>query len=263
MHPGGRVDVLEVVDELGQVLDGVDVVVRRRRDQADARGGVAGLGDPRPHLVAGQLPALARLRALGHLDLQVVGVDQVLGGHAEPSTGDLLDRRAPRRVVQPLGVLAALAGVGLAAEAVHRDGQRLVRLGRDRAVGHGAGGEPLDDLGGRLDLVQRHRRPDPGAQLEQPAQRAGLGRPACPPWTCTRGRRRTGATRVACCSRNTVSGLNRCTSPSRRHWYSPPTSSRRCARSAALAGYAVACRAATSAGDLGQADAADGAGWCR
>ena len=53
--------------------------------------------------------------------------------------------------------------------------------------------------------------------------------------------------RVACWSRNTVSGLNRCTSPSRRHWYSPPTSSRRWVRSAGLAGYARACRAATSA----------------
>ena len=31
------VDVLQVMDELRQVLDGVDVVVRRRRDQADAR----------------------------------------------------------------------------------------------------------------------------------------------------------------------------------------------------------------------------------
>ena len=35
--PRPRVGVLEVVDELGQVLDRVDVVVRRRADQADAR----------------------------------------------------------------------------------------------------------------------------------------------------------------------------------------------------------------------------------
>ena len=153
-----RVDVLQVVDQLGQVLDGVDVVVRRRRDQPDAGRRVAGLRDPRPHLVAGQLAALAGLGALGHLDLQVVGVHQVLGGDAEPSAGDLLDGRAAGRVVQPLDVLAALAGVGLAAEAVHRDREGLVRLGRDRAVRHRAGGEPLDDLADRLDLVQRHRR---------------------------------------------------------------------------------------------------------
>ena len=52
--------------------------------------------------------------------------------------------------------------------------------------------------------------------------------------------------RVACCSRNTVSGLNRWISPSRRHWYSPPTSSRRCAFAVGTSGYAVACRAAAS-----------------
>src|SRR5262249_2256221 len=63
--------------------------------------------------------------------------------------------------------------------------------------------------------------------------------------------------RVACCSRNTVSGLKRWVSPSRRHWYSPPTSSRRWARSAGLAGYAVACRAAVSVGIRGRAAPAD------
>src|SRR3546814_11073531 len=36
--PRLRVDLLEVVDELGEVLDRVDVVARRRRDQADAGG---------------------------------------------------------------------------------------------------------------------------------------------------------------------------------------------------------------------------------
>ena len=154
---GLRVGVLQVVDQLGEVLDGVDVVVRRRGDQADARGGVPGLGDPRVDLVAGQLAALAGLGALGHLDLDVVGVDQVLAGHAEAAGGDLLDGRAARRVVEPLGVLAALAGVGLAAQLVHGDGEGLVRLLGDGAVRHGAGGEALDDLGDRLDLVDRDR----------------------------------------------------------------------------------------------------------
>ena len=154
---GGRVGVLQVVDELGEVLDGVDVVVRRGRDEADAGGGVPGPGDPRVDLVAGQLAALAGLGALGHLDLEVVGVGQVVGGDAEAAGGDLLDRGAALGVVQPFRVLAALAGVGLGADAVHRDGEGLVGLVRDRAVGHGAGGEALDDLADRLDLVDRDR----------------------------------------------------------------------------------------------------------
>ena len=53
--------------------------------------------------------------------------------------------------------------------------------------------------------------------------------------------------RVACCSRKTVSGSKRCSSPSRRHWYSPPLVSRWWAAWLPDAGYASACRAATSA----------------
>ena len=65
-----RIGVLQIVDQLLDVFDGVDVVVRRRADQADARRGVARPRDPRIHLVAGQLAALAGLGALRHLDLQ-------------------------------------------------------------------------------------------------------------------------------------------------------------------------------------------------
>ena len=129
---GVGVGVLEVVDQLGQVLDGVDVVVRRRADQAHARRRVADLGDPGVDLVAGQLAALAGLGALGHLDLDLAGADQVLAGDAEAARGDLLDGALQRVAVgqrlEAGRVLAALAGVRLAAEAVHRDGQRLVGL---------------------------------------------------------------------------------------------------------------------------------------
>ena len=94
VHAGLRVGVLQVVDELLEILDRVDVVVRRRGDQAHARRGVPGLGDPRVHLAAGQLAALAGLGALGHLDLQVVGVGEVLRRHAEAARRHLLDGAA-------------------------------------------------------------------------------------------------------------------------------------------------------------------------
>ncbi len=170
---GLRVDVLQVVDQLRQVLDRIDVVVRRRRDQADARRRVAHAGDVLVDLVAGQLAALAGLGALRHLDLDVVGVDQVFGGDAEPARGHLLDRRAHGIAVgqglEAVGFLAALAGVRAAADAVHGDGQRGVRLAADRAEAHRAGGEALDDVGGRLDLLERHRSFGE-AQLHQAAQ---------------------------------------------------------------------------------------------
>ena len=75
-------------------------MVRRRRDQADARRGEADLRDVAVDLVAGQLAALAGLRALRHLDLELVGVRKVVDVHAEPPGGDLLDRRAARVAVR-------------------------------------------------------------------------------------------------------------------------------------------------------------------
>ena len=153
------VHVLQVVNELGQILDGVDVVVGRRRDEADARHRVADLGDVPGHLVPGELPALAGLGALSHLDLEVVRVDQVLGGDAEAPGRHLLDRRSHRVAVGQAHVagrvLAALAGVRFTPDAVHRDGQRAVRLRRERPERHRAGGEALDDLARRLDLLER------------------------------------------------------------------------------------------------------------
>ena len=96
---GRRVGAAQVVDQLREVLDRVDVVVRGRRDQADARRRVAQARDLDVDLVAGQLAALARLGALRDLDLQHVGVDQVGRRDAEARGGDLLDRRAARIAV--------------------------------------------------------------------------------------------------------------------------------------------------------------------
>ena len=44
--------------------------------------------------MAWKLTPFSRLGALRHLDLELVGIDQILGGDPETSGGDLLDRRA-------------------------------------------------------------------------------------------------------------------------------------------------------------------------
>ena len=82
-------------------------------------------------------------------------------------------RIAVRHPLVAIGFLAAFAGVRLAADAVHRDRERGMRLARDRAVGHGAGREALDD---------RDRRSRPPR-----AARAG-GRPPRPCWMRNRPR---------------------------------------------------------------------------
>ena len=87
--------------------------------------------------MAGQLAALARLGALRHLDLQLVGVRKVLRRDAEAAARDLLDRRAAA-VAEARRVLAALARVRAPSQRVHSQGERLVRLGRDRPERHGS-----------------------------------------------------------------------------------------------------------------------------
>src|SRR3989442_10633280 len=116
-------------------------MVRRRRDQFDARRRVAQLGDVLGDLASGELAALAGLGALRDLDLQHLGARQVLGRDAEAARGHLLDlglerialaktdldldaglsqsalsrlSRLDRRVTPP--VLAALPSVRLAAD---------------------------------------------------------------------------------------------------------------------------------------------------
>jgi hypothetical protein len=82
-HPRARVDLLQVVDELRQILDRIDVVMRRRRDQHHPGRRMAQLGDHLGHLEAGQLPAFAGLGALRDLDLDFLGGAQIFGGDAE------------------------------------------------------------------------------------------------------------------------------------------------------------------------------------
>ena len=155
------IGVLKIVNQLRQIFDGIDIVMRRRRDQTDSRRRVAHLGDPRIDFSPGQLAALSRLGALRHLDLQLSCLRQIVARHAKAARCHLFDRAIFRIAVGfehiARRIFAALAGVALAADAVHRDGQRFVRFFADRAVGHGAGLEPLDDLVHRLHFLDRNR----------------------------------------------------------------------------------------------------------
>ncbi|MNM77887.1 hypothetical protein D3C81_897620 [compost metagenome] len=155
-HQAVRVDLLDVEDELGQILDGVDVVVGRRGDQGHAWHGVAQFGYLGRHLVTGQLATFAGLGALSHLDLYHIRVHQVVGGDAKAPRCHLLDARILLGA-KALGILAAFARVALTAEPVHGHRQRLVGLGAEGADGHGRGVEAGEQLGRRLNLLQCNR----------------------------------------------------------------------------------------------------------
>jgi len=80
-----RIHLLEVIDQLREILDGIDVVVWRRRDQRDPLLGMPEARDLGGRFVTGQLATFARLRPLRHLDLELIGKDAVLGRDAEAS----------------------------------------------------------------------------------------------------------------------------------------------------------------------------------
>ena len=177
-HPGlggelhgdlrGGVHLLQIEDELGQVLDRVDVVVRRRRDEGDARLGMAQARDLLARLVARELTALAGLRPLGDLDLELVGMRGIRRRDPEAGRCDLLDPRVA--LGSEAGrVLAPLARVRAGAEPVQRDRKQLVRFLAQRSVRHRAARETLDDRLDRLDLVERHRLPV-GDELQEIAR---------------------------------------------------------------------------------------------
>src|SRR5581483_2613656 len=185
------VGILEVMNELRQVLDGVDVMMRGRGDEADSRRGMSGLGDPGVDLRAGQLAAFAGLGALRHLDLQLPRADEVLAGDTEAARGHLLDGAVLRVAVGQravaLRVLPALARIALATDAVHGDREGLVRLLADRAVGHGACLEASDDAVDRLDFIEgyglRRRELQQAAQCRERARllidQLGVGLVGC------------------------------------------------------------------------------------
>ena len=83
------------------------------------------------------------------------GGDEVLACHAEAGRRHLLDGGVALGAEAVLG-LAALAGVGLAAQTVHGDSHALVGLLGQCAVAHGRGLEALDDGVNALDLVEGH-----------------------------------------------------------------------------------------------------------
>ena len=157
-----RIHLFQVVNQLRQVLDRVDVVMRRRRDERHARHGVPEARDQRRDFVSGELTTFARLRPLGHLDLELVGAYQIVRRHAEAPRRDLLDTViGPVAILEwgvRVGIFAPLARVGAGPHAVHADRERAMRLGRQRAQGHRRRNEaPADRLGG-LHFVERDRR---------------------------------------------------------------------------------------------------------
>jgi hypothetical protein len=85
------VGTLEIPDELSEIFNGIDVMVRRGRNQLHPGLGMTQACDEFRNFVTGKLAAFAGLCALGNLDLQFLGVGEVFGGDSKTRAGYLLD----------------------------------------------------------------------------------------------------------------------------------------------------------------------------
>ena len=100
------------MDELGQILDGIGIVMRRRRDKLDARRAATRGGDFHRDLWRRQLSAFARLCALADLDLDLFQhrIGKITGPDTEAARCELLDARGANGAVSR-DMLAALTGI--------------------------------------------------------------------------------------------------------------------------------------------------------
>ena len=74
---GPGIDLFEVVNQLGQILNAVDVVMGRGGNEHDPGGGPAEGGDEWRDLVAGELAAFTGLGSLSNLDFQFRGAGEI------------------------------------------------------------------------------------------------------------------------------------------------------------------------------------------
>ena len=155
------IGVFQVIDQFCQILDRIDIMMWRRRDQADSRCGMTGFCDPRIYLLCRKMSALTRLCTLCHLDLDLSCGNQITAGNAETSAGYLFDRRAAvivcSRGIQTLITFATLTGIGFSMEMVHGDGQCLMCFLGNGTVGHGTCLKSFYNVVNILNLVDGKR----------------------------------------------------------------------------------------------------------
>ncbi len=91
--PRLRIGIFQVIDQLRQIFDRVNIMVRRWADQPYTRCRIADSGDGFIDFAARQFPAFTGFGPLGYLDLNLIGVGKVPDGYAKPARRHLLDGR--------------------------------------------------------------------------------------------------------------------------------------------------------------------------
>ena len=142
--------LLQRVYQLPQILDGVDVVVGRRRNGVAAHGHHTGLCHIPHDLCTGQVSPDAGLCTLSHLDLDGSAAFQIALVDAESAGCHLHDGVCP--VLDEILVESPLAGVVQDPQLLCRPGKGCMGVVADGAVAHGGehDGHGQLDLGGQV-----------------------------------------------------------------------------------------------------------------
>ena len=73
------------MDQLRQVLNRVDIMVRRRAYKSHSRGAVTDPGNGFIHLPTGKFASFAGRGPVGDLDLELIGIGEIPDGDPESS----------------------------------------------------------------------------------------------------------------------------------------------------------------------------------
>ena len=135
--------------------------MRWRRNQADARDRVTGLGDDLVDLEARQLTTLTRFSTLCHLDLDFLCIYQIFCCHTESTGSHLLGLAGEADAIlcrmESLVILTTFTGIASGTEGVHGECHCLVSLLGEGTETHRTGNEVLHDFLYWLYLVDRDR----------------------------------------------------------------------------------------------------------
>ena len=125
---------LDRIYELAQILDGIDIVMRRGRDGVRTLRDHARFGNVRRNFRTRQMSADPGFRALPHLDFDGGCVFQIIFEYAESAARHLHDGIFP--VFVEILVQSALARIVIDTQRLRRTRERLVRIVRNGTVTH-------------------------------------------------------------------------------------------------------------------------------
>ena len=119
------------------------------------------MSDGTNDLMTRQFTTLTRLCTLRHLDLQLIGVSQIMRRNTETARSNLLDSRSHSIAIlhslATLRILTTFTGIRLATKTIHSNGQSRVRFHRDGTIRHSTRNKATHNLRPRLDLINGDR----------------------------------------------------------------------------------------------------------